>query len=136
VSSNARDLIVKIRTATGPDVFTTLGALVDVTGTLTDTEDDVSTKASNYRAMHTTGTMKSLDVSGNLVVDDSTVFEFLVSAKESVNPSVVAQLITPKSTYEGTFAIGDLPFSGGNSGAQRSSLSLKSAGAITITATA
>lgn len=134
MANNARAFVIRIQDDMSPSLFNLLGGLVDCDLAIGDAPDDITSKGSNgARTLHTAGAIKTYDFSGNLVVSSESAWVDLRTAKESSDPKITAEITDGVKTYTGVFAIETLNLTGGNAGAVRASIDLKSAGAIAVT---
>lgn len=137
--SQGRELLVKIRTATGPDVFSTLCGLTTKALTINNNEIDVTTTDCTTPGgvlwTEVLGGAKRLSLSGNGFFEDSAAEGKLNTVALAVNPSEVFQIIVPAfGTFQGTFFLSSTEYGGEQEGGVTYSLSLASSGAVTFVA--
>lgn len=131
----AQAFVLSVDAGSSPSSLATVGALIDCTLEISDTEDDITSKSdAGAQRIYETGTVKGYQFSGNLVVTDNAAYTELEAAKESSTPAIFARVDDGKRTYTGTFFIPTLSKSGGNQGAVRAAVTLRSSGAIAVAA--
>jgi len=134
-----REMLVKIRTATGPDVYSTLCGLTAKTITINNEEIDVTTAdcAAPGGVLWTevlTG-VKRVSISGNGLFEDSAAEAVLNTLAMAADTREAFQLIMPAfGTFAGTFHLSSAEYGGDQSGGVTYSMSLASSGAVTFTA--
>jgi len=134
-----REMLVKIRTAIGPDVYSTLCGLTAKTITINSDEVDVTTAdcAAPGGALWTEvlSGVKRVSVSGNGFFENSAAEGALNTLAMAVDASGVFQLIMPAfGTFAGTFHLSSVEYGGDQSGGVTYSMSLASSGAVTFVA--
>jgi TP901-1 family phage major tail protein len=139
--NQGREMLVKIRTSTGPDVFSTLCGLNSKTITINNNEIDVTTAdcTTPGGALWTEvlGGAKRVNVSGNGLFEDSAAEATLNTLAMAADPRSVFQVIVPDfGTFAGTFLLSSTEYGGEVEGGVTYSLALASSGAVTFTAEA
>jgi TP901-1 family phage major tail protein len=134
-----RELLVKIRTATGPDVFSTLCGLTTKAITINNNEIDVTTADCTTPGgvlwTEVLGGAKRLSLSGNGFFEDSAAEAKLNTVALATDPSESYQIIVPGfGTFQGSFFLSSTEYGGEMEGGVTYSLSLASSGAITFVA--
>lgn len=134
-----RELLVKIRTSTGPDVFSTLCGLTTKALTINNNEIDVTTADCTTPGgilwTEVLGGAKRLSFSGNGFFEDSAPEAYLNTLAMATDPRGVFQVIVPAfGTFQGTFFLSSTEYGGEQEGGVTYSLSLASSGAVTFTA--
>ena len=134
-----RELLVKIRTSTGPDVFSTLCGLTTKTITINNNEIDVTTAdCTTPGGVLWTGVLggaKRFSVSGNGFFEDSAAEAALNTLAMATSPIGVFQVIMPAfGTFQGSFFLSSTEYGGDQEGGVTYSLSLASSGTVTFTA--
>ncbi len=133
-----RELLVKIRVSTGPDVYSTLCGLTTKALTINNNEIDVTTPDCTTPGgilwTEVLGGAKRISVSGNGLFEDSAAENALNTLAIATDPRGVFQIIVPGfGTFAGTFFLGSTEYGGEMEGGVTYSLSLASSGAVTFT---
>lgn len=134
MANSARNLTLAIVDSLSPSQYNVIGTLVDVTFSLTREPDDITSKGdAGAQTLYTAGTIKAYNISGTFITDSGEGFTDLRTAAFSSDPKVTAQLDDDVKKYSGVWAIVSFSEQGGNAGAIRATIELRSAGAITET---
>ncbi len=129
----ARSFTLQIQSNTSPSTYLTLGSLIDASLAILDEPDDVTSKGdAGARTLFGDGAIKAYDFSGNLVVTDEDGWTALRATKASTSRTCGFIVDDDVETYTGDFVIVTLNFTGGNAGAIRASLEIRSSGTIAV----
>ena len=131
-----RELRIKVRTSTGPDVFTVIGGIRTESMTINSETVDVTDKDGNgWRELLEGAGITSMSLKGSGVVSDDTVFTDHIMAAVMANTHVVLKIESGLGdVWQGTFAVPSAERAGEYNKEETFSITLESAGAITYTA--
>ena len=130
-----RELLVKIRTSTGPDVFATLCGLNSKTFTINNSEIDVTTADCTTPGgilwTEVLAGAKRGSFSGTGFFDDTASENFLQTQVFAVGATAALQLIIPSlGMFSATFFLTSLEYSGETEGGVTYSVAGASSGAV------
>lgn len=132
-AQKGRDLLMKVEDTPGSGTFSVVGGLRATSFSLNNELIDTTHKGSaGKRTLLEGAGIQSMSLSGSGLFEDDAPFAQVRSAAES-NQHLKFQIIMPGSsdrTYEGTFMITRLDYSGDYNGEVAYSLALESSGAI------
>lgn len=127
----ARNFTIRIQSPSSPSEYLSLGSLIDASLSILDEPDDVTSKGdAGARTLFAEGAIKAYDFSGNLVVTNEAGWTELRAVKVSADRTTGFEIDDDVKLYTGSFVIVSLNFTGGNAGAIRASVELRSTGAI------
>ena len=131
-----RELRIKVRTSTGPDVFAVVGGIRTESMTINSETVDVTDKDGNgWRELLEGAGITSMSLKGSGVVSDDTVFTDHIMAAVMANTHVVLKIESGLGdVWQGTFAVPSAERAGEYNKEETFSITLESAGAITYTA--
>ena len=131
-----RELRIKVRTSTGPDVFTVIGGIRTESMTINSETVDVTDKDGNgWRELLEGAGITSMSLKGSGVVSDDTVFTDHIMAAVMANTHVVLKIESGLGdVWQGTFAVPSAERAGEYNKEETFSITLESAGTITYTA--
>ncbi|HQV21594.1 MAG TPA: phage major tail protein, TP901-1 family [Agitococcus sp.] len=131
-----RELRIKVRTSTGPDVFTVIGGIRTESMTINNETVDVTDKDGNgWRELLEGAGITSMSLKGSGVVSDDTVFTDHIMAAVMANTHVVLKIESGLGdVWQGTFAVPSAERAGEYNKEETFSITLESAGTITYTA--
>ena len=131
-----RELRIKVRTSTGPDVFTVIGGIRNESMTINSETVDVTDKDGNgWRELLEGAGITSMSLKGSGVVSDDTVFTDHIMAAVMANTHVVLKIESGLGdVWQGTFAVPSAERAGEYNKEETFSITLESAGTITYTA--
>ena len=131
-----RELRIKVRVSTGPDVFTVIGGIRTESMTINSETVDVTDKDGNgWRELLEGAGITSMSLKGSGVVSDDTVFTDHIMAAVMANTHVVLKIESGLGdVWQGTFAVPSAERAGEYNKEETFSITLESAGAITYTA--
>lgn len=134
-----RDFLLKVRTSTGPDVFTTVAGLRTTGLTINEETVDVTNKDSDgYRQLLDGRIVQSMQVSGEGVFQDDTTFRklqtvMLAGTHEEYQIVLPGATSGAAGTFEGAFRITSLEVTGDYNNEVTYSVTLESDGQIAFT---
>jgi len=131
-----RELRIKVRTSTGPDVFAVVGGIRTESMTINSETVDVTDKDGNgWRELLEGAGITSMSLKGSGVVSDDTVFTDHIMAAVMANTHVVLKIESGLGdVWQGTFAVPSAERAGEYNKEETFSITLESAGTITYTA--
>jgi len=131
-----RELRIKVRTSTGPDVFTVIGGIRTESMTINSETVDVTDKDGNgWRELLEGAGITSMSLKGSGVVSDNAVFTDHIMAAVMANTHVVLKIESGLGdVWQGTFAVPSAERAGEYNKEETFSITLESAGTITYTA--
>ena len=131
-----RELRIKVRTSTGPDVFTVVGGIRTESMTINSETVDVTDKDGNgWRELLEGAGITSMSLKGSGVVSDNAVFTDHIMAAVMANTHVVLKIESGLGdVWQGTFAVPSAERAGEYNKEETFSITLESAGTITYTA--
>lgn len=131
-----RELRIKVRVSTGPDVFTVIGGIRTESMTINNETVDVTDKDGNgWRELLEGAGITSMSLKGSGVVSDDTVFTDHIMAAVMANTHVVLKIESGLGdVWQGTFAVPSAERAGEYNKEETFSITLESAGTITYTA--
>ena len=131
-----RELRIKVRTSTGPDVFAVVGGIRTESMTINSETVDVTDKDGNgWRELLEGAGITSMSLKGSGVVSDNAVFTDHIMVAKMENTHLVLKIESGLGdVWQGTFAIPSVERSGEYNKEENFSITLESAGAITYTA--
>lgn len=131
-----RDLRIKVRTSTGPDVFTVVGGARSDGITINNETVDVTDKdGAGWRELLQGAGITSMSLKGSGVVSDNAVFTDHIMVAKMANTHLVLKIESGLGdVWHGTFAIPSVERSGEYNKEENFSITLESAGTITYTA--
>ena len=131
-----RELRIKVRTSTGPDVFAVVGGIRTESMTINSETVDVTDKDGNgWRELLEGAGITSMSLKGSGVVSDNAVFTDHIMAAVMANTHVVLKIESGLGdVWQGTFAVPSAERAGEYNKEETFSITLESAGAITYTA--
>lgn len=131
-----RELRIKVRVSTGPDVFTVIGGIRTESMTINSETVDVTDKDGNgWRELLEGAGITSMSLKGSGVVSNDTVFTDHIMAAVMANTHVVLKIESGLGdVWQGTFAVPSAERAGEYNKEETFSITLESAGAITYTA--
>lgn len=131
-----RELRIKVRVSTGPDVFTVIGGIRTESMTINSETVDVTDKDGNgWRELLEGAGITSMSLKGSGVVSDDTVFTDHIMAAVMANTHVVLKIESGLGdVWQGTFAVPSAERAGEYNKEETFSITLESAGTITYTA--
>lgn len=130
----AVDMILEIEMGS-PLAFQPIGALRNVQMQITHSEEDVSTKDdAQMRALYPEGSQTSYSFTAEFVLTDEAGFQVMKAAAQTKPPRITARLDDGNDLYAGVFQISQWQEQGGSFGAVQGSVTLQSAGAVTVSA--
>jgi predicted secreted protein len=131
--NKARNFTLQIQSSISPSTYLSLGSLIDASLSILDEPDDVTSKGdAGARKLFGDGAIKAYDFSGNLVVTNEDGWTALRAHKASASRTCGFIVDDDVETYTGDFVIVTLNFTGGNAGAIRASLEIRSTGTIDV----
>ncbi len=131
-----RELRIKVRVSTGPDVFTVIGGIRTESMTINSETVDVTDKDGNgWRELLEGAGITSMSLKGSGVVSNDTVFTDHIMAAVMANTHVVLKIESGLGdVWQGTFAVPSAERAGEYNKEETFSITLESAGTITYTA--
>ena len=131
-----RELRIKVRVSTGPDVFTVIGGIRTESMTINSETVDVTDKDGNgWRELLEGAGITSMSLKGSGVVSDDAVFTDHIMAAVMANTHVVLKIESGLGdVWQGTFAVPSAERAGEYNKEETFSITLESAGTITYTA--
>ncbi len=131
-----RELRIKVRTSTGPDVFAVVGGIRTESMTINSETVDVTDKDGNgWRELLEGAGITSMSLKGSGVVSDNAVFTDHIMVAKMANTHLVLKIESGLGdVWQGTFAIPSVERSGEYNKEENFSITLESAGTITYTA--
>ena len=131
-----RELRIKVRVSTGPDVFTVIGGIRTESMTINNETVDVTDKDGNgWRELLEGAGITSMSLKGSGVVSDNAVFTDHIMAAVMANTHVVLKIESGLGdVWQGTFAVPSAERAGEYNKEETFSITLESAGTITYTA--
>lgn len=131
-----RELRIKVRVSTGPDVFTVIGGIRTESMTINNETVDVTDKDGNgWRELLEGAGITSMSLKGSGVVSNDTVFTDHIMAAVMANTHVVLKIESGLGdVWQGTFAVPSAERAGEYNKEETFSITLESAGTITYTA--
>lgn len=136
-AQKGRSLLLKLETATGPQVLTTIGAIRTTSMTINNNPVDATTvEDSGVQTMLGDAGVQTMSISVDGVFKDATVEETLRAAAFARTDKVFQILFPNGDDYEGTFCIQDYARGGSHDGLETFSMTLVRNGAGTYTAAA
>jgi len=138
-AQKGRELLLKIRTATGPDVFTTVAGLRTTSLQMNEETVDVTNKDSNgFRTLLDGKIVQSMSLSAEGVYQDDSTFAklrtvFLAGTNEEYQLVLPGASAGAAGTFEGAFRITSLETTGDYNNEVGFSVSLESSGEIAFT---
>lgn len=131
-----RELRIKVRTSTGPDVFAVVGGIRTESMTINSETVDVTDKDGNgWRELLEGAGITSMSLKGSGVVSDNAVFTDHIMVAKMANTHLHLKIESGAGdVWTGTFAIPSVERSGEYNKEENFSITLESAGAITYTA--
>ena len=131
-----RELRIKVRTSTGPDVFAVVGGIRTESMTINSETVDVTDKDGNgWRELLEGAGITSMSLKGSGVVSNDTVFTDHIMAAVMANTHVVLKIESGLGdVWQGTFAVPSAERAGEYNKEETFSITLESAGTITYTA--
>ena len=131
-----RELRIKVRTSTGPDVFAVVGGIRTESMTINSETVDVTDKDGNgWRELLEGAGITSMSLKGSGVVSDNAVFTDHIMVAKMENTHLVLKIESGLGdVWQGTFAIPSVERSGEYNKEENFSITLESAGTITYTA--
>ena len=131
-----RELRIKVRVSTGPDVFTVIGGIRTESMTINNETVDVTDKDGNgWRELLEGACITSMSLKGSGVVSNDTVFTDHIMAAVMANTHVVLKIESGLGdVWQGTFAVPSAERAGEYNKEETFSITLESAGTITYTA--
>lgn len=131
-----RELRIKVRVSTGPDVFTVIGGIRTESMTINSETVDVTDKDGNgWRELLEGAGITSMSLKGSGVVSDNAVFTDHIMAAVMANTHVVLKIESGLGdVWQGTFAVPSAERAGEYNKEETFSITLESAGTITYTA--
>ena len=138
-AQKGRDLLLKVRTSTGPDVFTTVAGLRTTGLTMNEETVDVTNKDSNgFRELLDGRIVQSMQLQAEGVFKDDTTFTklrtlFLAGTNEEYQLVIPGASAGAAGTFEGPFRITSLEVAGDYNNEVNFSITLESAAEIAFT---
>lgn len=131
-----RELRIKVRTSTGPDVFAVVGGIRTESMTINSETVDVTDKDGNgWRELLQGAGITSMSLKGSGVVSDNAVFTDKIMVAKMADTHLVLKIESGLGdVWQGTFAIPSVERSGEYNKEENFSITLESAGTITYTA--
>ena len=131
-----RELRIKVRVSTGPDVFTVIGGIRTESMTINNETVDVTDKDGNgWRELLEGAGITSMSLKGSGVVSDNAVFTDHIMAAVMANTHVVLKIESGLGdVWQGSFAVPSEERAGEYNKEETFSITLESAGTITYTA--
>src|SRR5687767_2618656 len=133
-----RDVTIKVQDNSSPSLYVAIGALIDCNIERATPSDDVTTKGSaGHQELFSEGTVIAYSASSNFILypaSGDTQLDDLVASIFNANPQAQLRLTDGIKNYTGLWAIESYSPQGGVAGAARGSVSLRSAGTITVAA--
>ena len=131
-----RELRIKVRVSTGPDVFTVIGGIRTESMTINNETVDVTDKDGNgWRELLEGAGITSMSLKGSGVVSDNAVFTDHIMAAVMANTHVVLKIESGLGdVWQGEFAVPSAERAGEYNKEETFSITLESAGTITYTA--
>lgn len=133
-----RDLRIKVRVSTSPDVYTAVGGIRSESMTINSETVDVTDKDSaGWRNLLEGAGITSMSVKGSGVVSDNAVFTDHVMVAKMANTHLHIKIESGAGdTWVGDFAIPSVERGGEYNKEETFSITLESAGTVTYTAVA
>lgn len=134
-----RDFLLKIRTATGPDVFTTVAGMRTTAMQINEESVDITNKDSaGYRELLDGRIVQSMQVSAEGVFKDEATYRLLqttmlAGTHEEYQIVIPGTIGGAAGTFEGTFRITNLETNGDYNNEMTFSVTLESDGQIAFT---
>lgn len=130
-----RDFRIKVRTSTGPDVFTVIGGVRSETLTINNESVDVTDKDGNgWRELLEGAGITSMSLKGSGVASDNTVFTDHIMTAVTTNVHKYLKIESGLGdTFAGFFQITSCERGGEHNKEETFSISLESAAEITYT---
>ena len=127
--------LIKIGNGSSPETFTTIAGLRNTTITMNDEMVDVTNKdSSRVRTLLAQGGVKSFTVSGDGVFTDAASESTLIGVFDASSFTNFQILVPDFKTFTGSFSLTTMEYSGAYNDSVQYSLTLESAGTITIAA--
>lgn len=130
----AKDVVIMAMLGS-PAAWASIGVFQNVQLQITNTEEDVSTKADNQaRILYSAGAQKAYSVSGEALLDAGAGLSLLKDAAGAADPKANLRLDDGVDTYTGDWLVAQFQVQGGSFGAAKVSATLQSASAIVVAA--
>lgn len=131
-----RELRIKVRTSTGPDVFAVVGGIRTESMTINSETVDVTDKDGNgWRELLEGAGITSMSLKGSGVVSDNAIFTDKIMVAKMADTHLYLKIESGLGdVWVGNFAIPSVERSGEYNKEENFSITLESAGTITYTA--